>query len=78
MNAQLTQLERDLARISQELRNLEEISVPSAARLLRKSPEWIRQHLPTVIHSRKSHNVRLVDLTAYQKKRILWPTKNGL
>jgi len=53
----------------------EEISVPDAARHLKKSPEWVRQHLPIIVHSRKSHSVRTMDIEAYQLRRTVWPAK---
>ncbi len=77
MSAVLTQLEREAARILERLRRLEEIPVPSAAKLLHKKPEWVRQHLPIIVHSRKSHSVRAADVEAYQLRRTIWPTKNG-
>ena len=40
MNA-ISQLEREAAHILERLRRLQEISVPSAAKLLHKSPEWV-------------------------------------
>ena len=75
MNA-ISQLEAEAARILERLRRLEEISVPSAAKLLKKSPEFIRANLPVIIHSTRSHHVRAVDIEAYQDKRTIWP-KNG-
>jgi hypothetical protein len=71
MSAALSQLEREAARILERLRRLEEIPVPSAAKLLRKSPKWVRENLPLIIHGPKSHHVRAVDIEAYQLRRTL-------
>jgi hypothetical protein len=71
MSAVLTQLEREAARILERLLRLEEIPVPSAAKLLRKSPKWVRENLPLIIHGPKSHHVRAVDIEAYQLRRTL-------
>lgn len=73
MNAALSQLEREAAQILERLRRLEEIPVPSAAKLMGKSPKWVRENLPVIIHSHKSHHVRAADIEAYQLKRTIWP-----
>jgi hypothetical protein len=75
MNAALSQLERESADILARLRRLEEIPVPSAAKLLKKSPQWVRENLPVIVHSRKSHSVRAADIEAYQLRRTVWPGK---
>jgi hypothetical protein len=76
MSAALSQLEREVARILERLRRLEEIPVPSVAKLLKKSPLWVRENLPVIIHGPKSHHVRAIDVEAYQTRRTLMP-KNG-
>ena len=75
MNA-ISELDREVTRILGRLRRLEEISVPSAAKLLKKSPEWVRANLPVIIHSTRSHHVRAVDIESYQGRRTIKP-KNG-
>jgi hypothetical protein len=77
MSAVLTQLEREAARILERLRRLEEIPVPSAAKMLRKTPQWVRDNLPVIVHSRKSHSVRAIDVEEYQLRRTVWPSLNG-
>ena len=77
MNAALSQLEREAVVILARIRRLEEIPVLSAARLLHKSPKWVRNNLPLIIHGPKSHHVRACDVEAYQLKRTLFPPLNG-
>jgi hypothetical protein len=77
MNAALSQLEREANRILERLRRLEEIPVPSAAKLLKKSPKWVRENLPLIVHGPKSHHVRAVDIEAYQARRMLRPQFGG-
>jgi hypothetical protein len=69
----LSKLEREAAQILARLRRLEEIPVQSAAKLLKKSPEWVRLNLPVIVHGPKSHHVRAVDIEAYQEKRTIYP-----
>ena len=76
MSAVLSQLENEAARILGRLRRLEEIPVPSAAKLLKKSPKWVRENFPLIIHGPKSHHVRAADIEAYQARRTIRPT-NG-
>jgi hypothetical protein len=73
MSAVLSQLEREFTDMVTRIRRLEEIPVPSAAKLLKKTPQWVRDNLPVIYHSRKSHSVRLLDIEAYQLKRTVWP-----
>ena len=73
MSAALSQLEREATRILERIRRLEEIPVPSAAKLLKKSPKWVRENLPLIVHGPKSHHVRAVDIEAYQARRTLRP-----
>jgi hypothetical protein len=73
MSAALTQLEREFTEMVKRIRCLEEIPVPSAAKLLKKTPQWVRENFPVIYHNRKSHSVRLVDIEAYQLKRTVWP-----
>jgi hypothetical protein len=73
LSGTLSQLERDIARISKLVRGLEEISVPSAAKLLKKPAEWVRINLPVIVHGPKSYHVRLVEIEAYQQRRTLLP-----
>ena len=54
---------------------VEEISVPQAARLLKKTSRWVHENFPVIIHSPKSHHVRLRDIEDYQRKRTLFPPK---
>ena len=77
MSAALSQLEREAARILERIRRLEEIPVPSAAKLLRKSPEWVRANLPVIIHGPKSHHVRAVDIESYQARRTVHANKDN-
>ena len=76
MNSQLSQLEREVARILGQLRRLEEISVPSVAKLLKKQPKWVRRNFPVIYHGPRSHHVRVADIEAYQARRTIWP-QNG-
>jgi hypothetical protein len=75
----LTEVARQLIPKLERLIRIDEISVPDAARLLRKKPEWIRQNFPVIYHSPKSHYVRLADIEAYQARRTVWPKwlRNG-
>jgi hypothetical protein len=75
MSAVLSQLEREFTEMVTRIRRLEEIPVPSAAKLLKKTPQWVRDNLPVIYHSRKSHSVRLLDIEAYQLKRTVWPAR---
>jgi hypothetical protein len=75
-NPQLDQLEREFVRIVGRLRRLEELSVPTAARLLKKTPKWVRGNFPVIIHGPKSHHVRLYDIEKYRRRRTVW-TRNG-
>jgi hypothetical protein len=72
MNA-LSDLARKAIPVLERLVRAEEISVPDAAKLLKKDSEWVRANLPVIIHSRKSHHVRLADVEAYQNRRTVWP-----
>lgn len=73
----LTQLEREFTDMVKRIRAMEEMSVPSAAKMLRKTPTWVRANLPVIYHSRKSHSVRLVDIEAYQERRTVRPYKDN-
>ena len=73
MSAALSQLEREVTQMVARIRRLEVIPVPSAAKMLKKTPQWVRDNLPVIIESRKSHSVRLVDIEAYQARRTVWP-----
>ena len=73
MSATLSHEARKAVGILERLIQTEEISVPLAARHLDKTPQWVRDNLPVIIHSRKSHSVRLVDIEAYQIRRTLRP-----
>lgn len=75
MTSQLHQLP-EVVRILELAKRLEEISVPSAAKLLRKSPKFVRNNFPLIYHGPRSHHVRLVDIEAYQAKRTIRP-ENG-
>src|SRR4029077_10932086 len=75
MSAVLSQLEREFTDMVARIRKLEVIPVPSAAKLLKKTPYWVTQNLPVIIESRKSHSVRLVDIEEFQARRTVWPTK---
>jgi hypothetical protein len=50
-----------------------EITIPTAARMLKKPQRWVRENLPVIVHSHKSHHVRLQDVEAYQLRRTVWP-----
>jgi hypothetical protein len=76
LSATLSQLERDIARISKLVRGLEEISVPDAAKKLKKTPEWVRATFPIIHHGPRSQRVRLVDIEEYRSRRTVFP-KNG-
>ena len=67
----------EVARILELVRRLEEISVPSACKLLKKSPKFVRANFPIIVHGARSHHIRLSDIAAYQEKRTLWPENNG-
>jgi hypothetical protein len=73
MSAALSQQARKAVGILERLIQTEEISVPLAARHLKKTPQWVRENLPVIYHSRKSHSVRLSDVEAYQARRTVWP-----
>ena len=73
MSADLSQLERELVRILSDHRLIDEISVPVAAKKLKKKPAWVRAHLPIIVHGPKSHHVRVADILAYQERRTLRP-----
>ena len=76
----LSQLEPEARKAIQVLERvlaIQEIPVPSAAKLLKKTPQWIRENLPVIYHSRKSHSVRLEDIEAYQARRTVWPNGEG-
>ena len=80
MAANLAELARQAIPRLERLIRTDEISVPDAARLLRKKPEWVRQNFPVIYHSPKSHYVRVADIDAYQARRTIWPAwlkKNG-
>jgi hypothetical protein len=76
MSAALTHLEREFTDMVKRIRRLEEIPVPDAAKMLKKTPQWVRTNLPVIIHTKKSHSVRLVDVEAYQERRTVWPKFN--
>jgi len=76
MSAAMSQLERDIHRIAQLVRGLEEVSVPDTARMFKKTPEWVRANLPIIVHGPRSQRVRLVDIEEYRARRTVWP-KNG-
>jgi hypothetical protein len=76
LQATLTQFEREIARFLQRVRSLEEISVPDAAKKLKKSPSWVRANFPVIYYGPKSHRIRLVDIEEYRSQRTVWP-KNG-
>jgi hypothetical protein len=73
MSAALSQEARKAIIALERLIRLEEISVPDAARHLKKTPEWIKQHFPVIYHSQKSQSVRMADIEAHQLKRTVWP-----
>jgi hypothetical protein len=73
MNAALSQQARQAISVLEKLIRTEEITIPSAAKLLKKSPRWVRANFPVIVHSHKSHHVRLVDVEAYQERRTVWP-----
>jgi hypothetical protein len=77
ISSQLSQLEREAARICERLRRLEEIPVLSAAKLLKKTPRWVRANLPVIVHGPRSRHVRAVDIEAYQARRTVQPTKDN-
>jgi hypothetical protein len=77
MSAALIQQAREAIRVLERVILTEEIPVPSAAKLLKKTPQWVRDNLPVIYHSRKSHSVRLADVEAYQARRTVWPKLNG-
>jgi hypothetical protein len=75
MSAVLSQLEREAARILARLRRLEEIPVVSAAKLIKKTPEFVRANLPIIVHGPRSYHVRAVDIEEYQARRMLRPER---
>jgi hypothetical protein len=77
ISTQLSQLEREATRICERLRRLEEIPVLSAAKLLHKSPRWVRANLPIIVHGPRSRHVRAADIEAYQQRRTVQPTKDN-
>jgi hypothetical protein len=80
MTTALRQLEREIDRLKERIRReaaVEEVTVPGAAQLLKKTPLWVRANLPVIIHGKHSHHVRLADIEAYQSRRTLQPKLNG-
>jgi hypothetical protein len=75
-HSHLNELERECVRMLGRLRQLEEISVPTAAKILKKRREWVRANFPTIIHGPKSHHVKLADIEAYRQRRTIQP-QNG-
>ena len=69
----LSQLEREVARILPQIRRLELISVDSAGKLLHKSPRWVRANLPLVAMGPRSQRVRASDVEAFIERRTVWP-----
>lgn len=69
----LSQLEREVTRITERIRALEELSVPDVAELLKKSPKFVRSNFPLIYHGPRSHHVRVVDIEAYQARRTVHP-----
>lgn len=55
------------------LHGIDEIPVSEAARRLKKTPFWVHQNFPIIVHGPKSHHVRLSDIEAYQQKRTVFP-----
>ena len=76
VTASLGNLEREFSDMLQRIRRLEEISVPDAAKLLKRSRAFVRENFPIIVHSAKVHGVRLADIEAYQERRTLLP-RNG-
>ena len=76
----LSQLEREISRMTERIRGLEELSVLDVAKLLKKSPKWVRENLPLIVHGPRSQHVRVVDIEAYQARRTLkvMPKANSL
>jgi hypothetical protein len=72
MSSTLRQFHK-LVRAAAAVLEREEITVPCAAELLKKKPEWIRANLPVIVHSPKCHHVLLADIKAYQSRRTLKP-----
>lgn len=66
-------LRRECDKILAQLNRIRELPVPVAAELLRKPKQWVRNNLPIIKHSRKSHAVRLCDIEAYQERRTVKP-----
>ncbi len=77
INSELTRLEREVVRICQRVRRLEEISVSDAARLLKKSPRWIRANFSIVVHGPRSRHIKISDVEEYQARRTVRPQLNG-
>lgn len=73
MSADISQEVRKAIAALQLVIQAEEITIPTAARLLKKPQRWVRENLPVIIHSHKSHHVRLSDVEAYQERRTVWP-----
>jgi hypothetical protein len=75
MSAAFYQEARKAIRVLERVLAIQEIPVPQVAKLLKKTPQWVRANLPVIYHSRKSHSVRLSDIEAYQARRIVWPKR---
>jgi hypothetical protein len=73
MKGHLDQLEREVVRILGDIRGLEQVSVPSAARMLGTSKKFVRKNLPVVILGPKSHRIRVLDIQAFLLRRTIWP-----
>jgi hypothetical protein len=79
----LRQLEREIDRLKKRIgreadrfAGIQELTVPDAARLLKKTPRWVRANLPVVVYSKRSHHVRLADIETFQARRILEPSRD--
>jgi len=45
------------------------------AKLLKKSPRWVRGNLPIILHGPRSRHVRVVDIQQYQEEHRIEPNK---
>jgi hypothetical protein len=77
MSAALSNLEREASRILEHIRRLELIDVPSAAKLLKTSPKWVRANLPVVALGPRQQRVRAADIEAFQHRRTVRPHRDN-
>jgi len=77
IGSHLSHLQREANRILERIRGLEELSVQDVAKLLKKSPWWVKHNFPVIVHGPRSRHVRIVDVEKYQQRRMVQPKRKG-